>query len=119
MPPRTNDFQRLIKRIYAQLSGPGVEITESAMLADTRDGTKREVDVLVVHTSHGHRFVAAIECRAHQRPATVEWIDLLQGKYAGLYVDKVIAVSNSGFRPAAIKRAAALKIVRWPYQTQS
>ena len=110
MPKRSNAFQRLIASIETQLAPAGAKVTESVML-NTRDGTaQREVDVLIEGALGGHKVCLAVECRDHKRLQPVTWIDELQGKYSNLPVDKVIAVSRSGFSRVAQKRAARLGI---------
>jgi hypothetical protein len=47
----------------------------------------------------------AVECRSHRRAQDRTWIDALIGKYANLDVQRVVAVSRSGFTPAATAAA--------------
>lgn len=50
-----------------------------------------------------------VECRDRRRPADVEWIDQLIGKYQKL-AGKVVAVSSAGFTGTAREKASALGI---------
>lgn len=110
MPPRTNLFQQMMTVVYEAISPIGAVITESAMVKE-RDGvTEREVDILVEHEVAGIPVTLAIECRAHARNQTVEWIDGLIGKYASLPIDVVVAISPHPFTKAAVAKAAANKI---------
>ncbi|SFO38501.1 restriction endonuclease [Nitrosospira briensis] len=107
MPKRSNEFQRLIKVIYDAMAGvEGGSVTESAMLREP-DGTAREIDILIETSSHSHTLRIAVECRDRSRKGDVEWIDGLLGKYRNLDIQKIIAVSRSGFSRAAEAKARA------------
>lgn len=107
MPRRSNDFQRLIKRIYEQLLPTGALITESAMLTDSKTGDAREVDILIEITTPGIDTPTriAIECRDHGRTSDTTWVDQLIGKYADLPVNRIIAVSRKSFTGSAQRKA--------------
>lgn len=105
MPKRTNDFQGLIKLIYDQIVPEGGIVTESGMVLDKEAGILREVDILVEYKYAGHPFKFIVECRNYSRKQTIEWIDGLIGKTKSFDVNKVIAVSNKGFHPSAIRKA--------------
>lgn len=111
MPKRSNDFQKLILFIEQQLAAENAVVRESVMLTPLDGGEDLEVDVLIEAALGRHRLLLAIECRDHRRPATKEWINELVGKYAVLPVDKVIAVSRSGFTRGAKQRAVGGKVV--------
>jgi hypothetical protein len=106
MPRRSNEFQKLIHLIYQQLA-PTASVNESVFLNERLTGTPREVDVLVEGVFAGSPIRLAIECRDHSRPSDIEWIDTLIGKYRDLPVDRVIAVSDSGFSATARDKALA------------
>jgi hypothetical protein len=88
----------------------GAVVTESKLVKDIRTGTEREVDIAIESTVARHSVMIAIECRDHGRPADIQWIDALVGKYRDLPVDKVVAVSRSGFSKIAMQRAAQVRI---------
>ena len=105
MPKRTNDFQRLVKRIHTALAGTAAEVEESALVKEKNSSAQREVDVLISTTVAGHKIRVAIECRDHTRGQDITWIDSLIGKYTNLDVDKVIAVSHTPFGNSAVEKA--------------
>jgi hypothetical protein len=107
MPKRSNDFQRLIRRIYEQLFSTAAKVIESAMLTDLNSGEKREIDILVEVPTPGTDTPTriAIECRDHERASDVTWIDSLVGKYRDLPVNRVIAVSRKAFTKSAARKA--------------
>ena len=112
MPQRSNDFQRLIHLIEFTLAQHGAVVRESEMIASRR-GELREVDIAVHLTNGPHHITIAVEYRDRARPANVEWIDALIGKYNDMPVDKVVAVSRKGFTPRAKTRASESGILCW------
>jgi hypothetical protein len=100
MPKRSNPFQRLVRLIEEDLVGEGA-VEESAMVEG------REVDLLVTVETGEMTFRIAVECRDHSRPQPVGWVENLIGKYNGFSteINKVLAVSSSGFTSGARKRA--------------
>jgi hypothetical protein len=110
MPRRSNDFQRLVLLVQEALATlDGATVTESALIREP-DGTPREVDILLERKIADLQLRIAIECRDRGRKSDVEWIDGLIGKYRNLSVDKVIAVSRTGFTSTAKSKAQAAKI---------
>ena len=107
MPKRTNAFQKLILRIYQQLNSPGGRVEESVLLSERGGGTPREVDILLHSRVFGIDLRIAVECRGRKHKDDIIWIDGLIGKYRDLGIDKVVAVSKSGFSQGAIDKAAA------------
>lgn len=110
MPKRSNEFQRLIRRIYSQVAPAGATVEESAILHERGSGTAREVDVLVEVVTADVPVRMAVECRDRGRPADVEWVDQLIGKFRDLSVHRVVAVSRSGFTVAAAEKAKSNNI---------
>ena len=110
MPKRSNDFQRLIAAIEGQLAPLGAVVTESKLIKEKSSDTEREVDIAIESHIGQHRVLVALECRNRSRPANLEWIDGLIGKYRDLPVEKVVAVSRSGFTKTAIRKAKEVNI---------
>lgn len=110
MPKRTNAFQQMIFRIYDQMSMPGEIVTESAMVKERGSDVTREIDILLQKRIFGTDLRIAVECRGRKDKDDIEWIDGLIGKYRDLDIHKVIAVSRSGFTPAAKEKAAINRI---------
>lgn len=77
------------------------------LLVPGRDGTPREVDLLIQETDGPRPVRIAVEYRDDARPAGVDWIEQLAAKYRGLTVDLVVAVAEGAITPAARSRAAA------------
>lgn len=108
MPARSNSFQRFIKHIHAIVAPLALVRRESEIISD--DGNDREIDIYVEIPTFAQVFKIAIECRDHGRPQDIGWIDSLIGKTIDLKLDKVIAVSSSGYTKAAAKKAKKHKI---------
>lgn len=109
MPKRSNAFQQVVNLLHEQFSDKCL-VTESKLLPDSRTGVCREVDIVIESNFSEHSTVIGIECINHKRPASIEWIDQMSGKHAGLNTDKLVLISRSGFTPWARKQAAALNI---------
>jgi hypothetical protein len=103
VPARSNDFQRIVKYIYEQISDVAT-VTESGLLRE-RDGTEREVDILIEWKFAGTSLQMAVECRDYTRQQNIQWVDQLIGKYKDLKVNKIIAVSSSKFYLPAKRKA--------------
>ena len=110
MPKRSNEFQRLIRVIYEQLVPAGATVTESALVKERSSEVQREVDVLIEQPLADVTIRLAVECRDRSRTADVEWIDGLIGKYCDLPIDRVIAVSGTGFSQTAKEKGTANRI---------
>lgn len=80
------------------------------MVKERGSDAEREIDLLATVPMLNSNFRLAIECRDHGRMQTLDWIDSLIGKFKDLDIDKVIAVSPTGFSPAAVEKAAANRI---------
>ena len=113
MPKRSNLFQNVVADLYAQLGGTDISVTESAILTDS-DGQPREVDILVEANLAGVQLRIGIECQDRGRKAGVSWIEELYGKKMSLGLNKVVAVSRSGFAKTAIDKAE-----RWGIDTKT
>jgi len=110
MPKRTTPFQRLVARMYEQMASPDDRIVESASLKERDCDTPREIDVLLTKTVFGIEIRIAVETRERTAKDDITWIDELVGKYQDLAVDKIVAVSESGFSKGATDKAAANQI---------
>lgn len=110
MPKRSNPFQRVIEALYAAIRPAGGKVTESAELLEPTSGARREVDILAETSAYGARICIAIEVRGRSKKDEIQWIDALVGKYRDLPVNKVIAVSASGFSQAAAAKARSANI---------
>lgn len=95
--------------MYQHLSPIGAKVTESNLVHDSVTQALREADITVEMEIAGHQVLMAIECRDRRRPADIEWIDQLIGKYVNRAA-KVVAVSSSGFTAAAKEKAAGVGI---------
>jgi hypothetical protein len=109
MSKRTNAFQKAILFIHEQLKGPDTYVYESCLLQEANIDKRidREIDVLIEKIEGGTIKRVAIECRDRFVKDDIIWIDGLIGKYLNLPVDKLIAVSSSGFSEAAKLKAKA------------
>lgn len=105
MPKRTNDFQQLVKRIESCFHGTNALVKESEMIRDYITDENTEVDVLVTFDLGNRQYRTAIECRDHKRRQGPSWIRDLAGKRENCRLDRMVAVSTSGFTKGAIRQA--------------
>lgn len=109
MPKRSNEFQRLVALLEAQLAGSNAIIEESKLFTDI-DGEQREVDIVVSAQVGQRRIVVGIECRDRSDPrrkADKTWMEQIAGKLEDLpEIHRKVAVSSNGFSKGALKKAA-------------
>lgn len=110
MPKRTNAFQNLIARIFQLRAEDSSVVVESATVSEAGTDTPAEIDILISKTTHGVTLKIAVECRDHARPQTVTWVRELSDKRKSMAIDKVLAVSTSGFTEGANQKAMAERI---------
>jgi hypothetical protein len=104
MPPRSNDFQRLVFLVKKVLE-PQATVTESKALPDRQTGQDREVDVCIEAEVGGYPMIVSMECRDHSRPADVTWVEQMGAKHGRLPTNALVLASRSGFSKAARKLA--------------
>ena len=80
------------------------------MLEDSVTHQPREVDIVAKQLVAGHLVVLSVECRDHNRPAEVQWVEGASKKHEHLPTSKLVLWSRSGFTKQAVVKAAALKI---------
>jgi hypothetical protein len=110
MPPRTNQFQKLVYAIERQLAPLGAIVEESAMLPERVSGEPREVDILISLDEGHHKVRIGIECQDRSRPASKQWVEAIAKKHEELGINKTVLISSSGFYEAARRRAESLFI---------
>src|SRR3954463_894062 len=109
MPVRSTPLQRVVFHIQRQLT-PNALVQESALLLDRSAGINREVDVVIRSKVGEHEVIVCVECREHQRKASVEWVEQMAMKHNSLITSKLILVSAKGFSRAAGVKAESLGI---------
>ncbi len=86
--------------------GVPVDIKSPDFVYDRVAEVRREVDVAVRGTVAGAEIIIVFECRDRARLEDVTWIEQLATKQRNTGVQAVIAVSSTGFSPAASRVAA-------------
>jgi hypothetical protein len=105
MPKRTTREQRLVKKIYQSMATAAAKVEESQEITERGRNAKREIDLLLEQKVFGTPIRIAVEVRGRKRKDTLEWIDVLVGKYKDMNVQKIIAISASGFTGEALNKA--------------
>lgn len=109
MPKRTNSFQSLSASIMAVLHAPDYSVKESVLEVNPKTGLPREIDILITNIKNPNNKIM-VECRDWKRKQDVQWIDQLDGKARSLNINRVIAISSSGFHETTLKEAKSRQI---------
>jgi len=101
-------FEHQIHRIHELLDGSGAVVTWNDHIPDPDNPSRsRQIDIAIKRNNK----LTIVECRKHEAPQDVLWIEELIGRRVSLKADSVIAVSSSGFTAGAVKKASAHGIV--------
>ena len=101
-------FEQQIHRIHELLEGSEATVTWNDHIPDPDNHSRsRQIDITIKRNGN----LTMVECRQHQLPQDVQWIEELIGRRTSLRVDSAIAVSSSGFTSGAIKKASAHGII--------
>ena len=109
VPKRTNTFQAVVFAVKQHLAGDAT-VTQSEELIDFISGDKREVDICIKAQVAGHPVVISLECRDHQRPQPVGWVEEMHSKHSRLPTDRLVLISRSGFTSTALAKAKSFGI---------
>lgn len=97
MPPRSNEYQKLVLMINRALASENTNISESAMLYDSEANCEREVDILIKSTVSGHEISIGIECTCTTKPVEIRILESFKEKHRKIGINKTIVVSKNGF----------------------
>ncbi len=101
-------FEHQIRRIHELIEQPGSRVTWDDRIPDPDNPSQqRQIDITVNHENQ----ITLIECRIHNKPQDVKWIEELIGRKLSLRANCVVAVSASGFTEGAIKKARQFGII--------
>ncbi len=114
MTNASKKFERQIHRIYELLEQVGSDVTWNDKIPDPDNPEQaRQIDISIKRDGK----LTLVECRIHQKPQDVKWIEELIGRRLSLRADAVIAVSNSGFTEGAVLKAKEFGIILRDLQT--
>lgn len=74
LPRRSNLFQDIVGIIHRHMAG-NATVTESALLMNRTTGKEREVDVVIMGETAGHKVTIAVEATSRGRRADVPWVE--------------------------------------------
>lgn len=101
------ELEQLAVRIHKLIEPTGAEVMWNERIPDPDTGSGRQIDGIIKRDGK----IIHIECRDHESPQDVGWIEDLIGRRDSLRADGIIAVSMSGFREPAIVKARAKGII--------
>jgi hypothetical protein len=100
---RSEAFEQQVHRIHELLEQAGATVTWNEHFPDPDNPAQmRQSDVTIRRGDH----LTLVECRDHEHPQDVQWIEELIGRRQSLVAQTVMAVSSSGFTKGAIAKAA-------------
>jgi hypothetical protein len=105
MPRKGREFEQLVERLEAALSPAGAVVTSPDRIPDKTTGELREVDVSIRYRVGTADILITVECRDRSAVQDVTWIEQIAAKSRDIGAALTIAVSSSGFSPAAITKA--------------
>lgn len=103
-------FELQLAEIEAALSGTSAKIKSPDHLPDVDTGEMREVDATMRFEIGSTSIIVGFECRKRKTPQDVIWVEQLASKRQSLKLDKLIAVSASGFTSAFKAKANRMGI---------
>lgn len=94
------EFQDIIADIQSQLSKDS-EVKSPDYIMGVVTNIKREVDVSIRSRIGLHDILTVIECRDHERPVDVTYIEQMVTKRDDVRANKLIVISRNGFTQTA------------------
>lgn len=96
--PKHKQFELLVHRIIQVLEGDGAAVKWDDKVPDPHvPGRTRQIDITIKRGG----WTTFVECRDHQSPQDVNWIEELYGRKSLIGANAIIAVSSSGFTSTA------------------
>lgn len=103
----STEFEHQIERIHQLLEAEPSNVTWNDKIPDPDNPEQsRQIDITIERDG----TTIHVECRMHDAPQDVTWIEELIGRRLSLRADAMIAVSLSGFTVGAIRKAAQFNI---------
>ncbi|MES2430786.1 MAG: restriction endonuclease [Bacteroidota bacterium] len=100
-------FENFIENLERNLNKSHATTIEKNVHRLTRQGSLRQIDVLLTHKIGRHSFTTIIECKDWKRKVDIKIIEEFASKLKALEADKGILVSKSGFTNGLFKEALA------------
>lgn len=104
-------FETFIEQLERLLNTSSCTTVERNVHLPTKNGSVRQIDVLLTHKTDRHTFKTIIECKDWKRKADVKVIDEFVTKIKSVGADKGIIVSKSGFTTGLIREAKAHEFI--------
>lgn len=110
MAARGRALEELVCNLEDLLARTSVKVRSPDFLLGQHSGVLREVDVTLRGMIGSSEILVIIECRDRKYREDVRWIEQLSAKRDDVGASNVIAVSRSGFSPAATALAHSKNI---------
>jgi Restriction endonuclease len=100
-------FEKFIDNLERLLNESSGTTVERNAYLQTKNGSRRQIDVLLTHRTDRHTFTTIIECKDWKRKVDVKVIEEFASKIKAVDGDKGIIISKSGFTSGLIKESEA------------
>ncbi|MEX2242970.1 MAG: hypothetical protein WD716_03890 [Fimbriimonadaceae bacterium] len=104
MSRKGREFEKLVRRVEAALSGADATVESPGYIGDVDTGQRRECDCTIKTRVGSVDILILVECREREETSDVVWIEQLMGKKWSVQANRVLAVtSNPVSKPAMLK----------------
>lgn len=104
-------FEKFIENLERLLNKDTATTIEKNIYLTSKNGNKRQIDILLTHKIGRHIFRTIIECKDWKRKVDIKVIDEFSTKIRSVNVEKGIIVSKSGFTSGLLKEAEAYSFI--------
>jgi hypothetical protein len=101
------DWKEYEKLIYSefQIRYPDCEITHNAYIEGKLSGVNRQIDVLIVATIAGNKFITVVDAKMYNKPIDVKGVEEFLSMVNDVGAQRGLMVTTKGYTPAALMRA--------------
>jgi hypothetical protein len=104
---KPDEFEQQVARIFTTLSAGNEKVIWNDKFPDPDNPTQlRQVDITIRRDD----TLTIVECRYHNRPQDVKWVEELYGRRVSLNATSIIGVSSSGFTKGALEKSRRLGV---------
>lgn len=104
-------FETFIENLERLLNKATSTTIEKNTYLTSKNGSRRQIDVLLTHKIGRHIFKTIIECKDWKRKVDIKVIDEFSAKVKSVGADKGIIVSKSGFTSGLLKEATTYNFI--------
>ncbi len=103
------EYQEAVAFLYEDLSGVG-RIQKNLLINDVDTGQPRQIDILLIVETKGHRLRIAIDAKYRKRKLSVKDVEEVMGLAQAVSADKAAIVAANGWSTPAKKKAERCRL---------